>query len=116
VGQQVVAGDFTLVNALSTLLTTESLMFASFALAVNLTAPSRGVRDWLIPPKVLAGAAVFTLAFVAFGAGVAWHGIFVVGGFPSAAPEQIIALAIIAAIVMQPLLAFFLALGLRTKS
>lgn len=115
VAQQIAAGEFTLANALATLLTTESLLFAAFALAVNLTAPSKRVRAWVVPPAWLAAFAVLGLSFVATGAGVAWHGIFVVGGWPSAFPEQVIAASIAAAIAVQPCLALGLVLGLRTE-
>lgn len=112
--QQVVGGEFTLANALGTLLTTESLLFAAFTLAVNLSAPTNRVRRWLIPGPLLVAVAIVALGAVAVGAATAWFEIFVVGGFPKQGAERIIAGAVVGAIVIQPLLAFLLAMGLRT--
>ena len=74
--EQIAVGDVALANALATLLTTESLLFAAFTLAVNLSAPSQRVRRWLIPGPVLVGVAIGALLFVAIGAGTAWFEIF----------------------------------------
>jgi hypothetical protein len=113
--QPLPTGAFTLNDALSTLLTTESLLFAAFNLAVNLSDSSSRVRGWLIPGGVLVGAAVTSLAVVAFGAGIAWNGLFLRNGLSDDWSQRFIALALIAAIGIQPLLAFFLAMGLRTQ-
>jgi hypothetical protein len=109
------ADSFTSANALSTLLTTESLLFAAFSLAVSLSGPTNRVRAWLVPGSVLAGAAVAALAGVGAGGIIAWHDLFVEGGFSRDATERVIAIAILGAIVIQPLLALLLALGLRTR-
>ncbi len=111
--QQLTASGFTLGSALSTLLTTESLLFAAFGLTVNLLNPSNRVRAWLIPGGVLAGAIVFAIFVVAFGAAVAWHDIFLAEGLATDGSERILAFSIAGAIVIQPLLAFLLAMGLR---
>lgn len=109
-----IPGEFTPATALAILLTTESLLFAAFTLAVNLSAPTQRVRRWLIPGRALVGLAIAALAGVAVGSGTAWFEIFVVGGFPGDTSARIIAVALIGAIGVQPLLAFLLAMGLRS--
>jgi uncharacterized membrane protein len=111
--ERIAIGEFTWADALASLLTTESLLFAAFTLAVNLSAPTPRVRRWLVPGRVLVAIAVVALTCVAFGAATAWFEIFVVGGFPRRFAERVIAGAVIAAIVIQPALAALLALGLR---
>jgi hypothetical protein len=107
------AGRFTVADALGTLLTVEGLLFAAFALSVTLAGPSERPRAWLIPAPVLAGIAVAALVVVAAGAGSAWERIFVRNGFPVDFSRRIIAIAILTALIVQPLLAFLLAMGLR---
>ena len=51
---------------------------------------------------------------VAFGAATAWGKIFL-RDFPSEADNVIIAIALLLAIIAQPVLALLLALGLRTQ-
>jgi hypothetical protein len=111
--QHVAGATFTYANALATLLTTESLLFAAFTLAVNLSAPTQRARRWLVPAPVLVGIAVLALIVVAFGGATAWFEMFVVGGFTRIFAERVIAAAIVGAILVQPVLALLLALGLR---
>src|ERR1700730_10650622 len=70
------------VTALGTLLTTESLLFAAFSVALSLTDYSNRPRDWLIPGRTLVAIAVGLLFFVAVGSGTAWWQIFIDRGFP----------------------------------
>jgi hypothetical protein len=107
-------GGFTVANALATLLTTESLLFAAFGVAANFaTVGGRRVRRMPVSGEVLGGAAVLVLAVVAFGAGTAWVKIF--SPFPTAFYGVVIAIALLLAIVAQPVIAALLALGLRTQ-
>lgn len=107
-------GEFTAVNALSTLLGTESLLFAAFSLAANMAnAPGRA-RQWVVSGRALAGSAVAGLAFVACGAVTAWAQIFTGGRFQGPA-TAIVAAAVFVAIVGQPVFALLIALGLRKK-
>ena len=109
-------GGYTFVTALTNLLTVEGLLFASFSLAVSLSGPTRwGIRRWFlgVEGKHIAGTAVSVLALVAVGAGCAWWRIFVSAGFPTSVDGATIAIAIAVAIIAQPVLALFLAMGLR---
>lgn len=109
-------GDgFTVANALATLLTTESLLFAAFGVAANFsTVGGRRLRKLLVPGEVLGGAAVLVLALVALGAVTAWSKVFL-PEFPNAFDDIVIAVALLLAIIAQPVLALLLALGLRTQ-
>lgn len=106
--------SFTYTSALASLLTTEGLLFAALALAVNLSVPGgRRVRRLPVPGPVLGGVAVAVLGVVALGAAAAWGRIFLCD-FPSDPSGILIAVALIVAIVAQPVLAIVLGLGLRT--
>jgi hypothetical protein len=96
--------NFTGANALTTLLTTESLLFAVFAL--TLSGPSSlgstmSVAFWKRSAKV--GAS--TLTFLATGAAVAWGHLFLCD-WPSAFVDWFPVLAIAAGIIAQPLFAW----------
>lgn len=107
------AGEFTATEALSILLTTESLLFAALSLTASLSAPGgRGAR---IPPRrgaILGGLAVLILALVALGASLAWFQI-VQNNAPTGVAQCIIVYCILIAIISQPILAFLLLRGLR---
>ena len=109
---QLELGEFTATNGLALLLSTESLMFAAFALAANFAAPdARRVRNMPIPGWMIAVLAVSLLWVIAAGAVVAWCRLFV--GVGLVGTDWLVALAILAPIVGEPILASFLALGLR---
>jgi hypothetical protein len=109
-------GGFTVANALAALLTTESLLFAAFGIAVNFsTVGQRRIRKLPVSAQTLGAGCVIVLAGVAFGASVAWGKIFL-SPFPSAFYGVAIAIALLLAIVAQPIIAALLALGLRTLS
>src|SRR4051812_44982088 len=102
------APGFTVTNALSSLLTAESLLFAALSLAANLSMPGGPlVRRLPIPGGWLAGIAIGGLVAVSLGAAVAWGKIFVCA-FPSDASGILVAVALIVAIVIQPALAVLL--------
>jgi hypothetical protein len=101
-------------DALTILLTTETLLFAALALAADLSSPAGGVRSWIIPPRILAFVAIIAHLVVATGAGFAWAQIYI-PNFPTHLPDQVIAASLIAAIGIQPFLTLFLGVGLRTR-
>jgi hypothetical protein len=111
---QALAEGLTFSDALAYLLTTETLLFAALGLAANLSAPGgRRVRRLPVRGELLGGAAVGALVVVALGAGAAWSEIFLCD-FPSDLSRILIAVALIVAIVVQPVLATLLGRGLRT--
>ena len=100
---------------LSTLLTTEGLLFATFSLASSfISDPSRN-RAWPIPGKWIVGLAVGVIAIVATGAVFAWEQVYVESGFTDDDTIRIAAVAILLAILVQPILAILLALSLRSE-
>lgn len=108
------AEGFTFTSALGSLLTTETLLFAALGLAANLSAPGgRRVRRLPVRGELIGGVAVGALVVVALGAAAAWSEIFL-SDLPSELSEILIAVALIVAIVVQPVLAILLGLGLRT--
>jgi len=110
-----IGDQFTFANALATLLTTESLLFAALALAANLSTPGgRRIRDLPVSGEALGAASVAVLALVAVGAVTAWGNIFL-SPFPGRLDEIVICVSLLVAIVAQPVLATLLALGLRTR-
>lgn len=110
-----VGHGFTATNALTTLLTTESLLFAALGLAANLSSVGGPrIRKLPVSGEVLGGAAVLVLSLVAVGAVTAWSKIFL-REFTNEWDDIVIAAALLLAIVAQPLLAVLLGLGLRTR-
>ncbi len=110
---EVVEG-LTFSGALTALLTTESLLFAALNLAASLSTPGgRRIRRLPLPGRVIGGGAVGALILVAVGALAAWAELFLCD-FPTALSGILIAVALLVAIVAQPVLAVLLALGLRT--
>ena len=111
------AGQFTVANALSILLTTEGLLFAALSLAASLSAPDsrRGSRLKPTTAARLGKAAVALLSLVAFGAFVAWFEI-IQNNSPGSFLECLVMFCILGAILAQPVLAAFLLGALRGKS
>jgi heme/copper-type cytochrome/quinol oxidase subunit 3 len=107
-------GAFTDASAMTLLLSTESLLFAGFSLARSYAKTESQDRTWLVKPRPLAWCMVAALAVVATGAACAWATVFQ-GDFPRTLPDRIMALAIIFAIIVQPLLSFLLAFGTKAK-
>src|SRR5689334_10793382 len=106
--------EFTNANALSTLLTTEGLLFAALALAVNLLTPSRRPPKLPVPAKLIGYFAAGVLVVVAIGAAFAWGQIYT-GGHLRDFSSVVEAGSMLVAIAAQPVLAVLLALGLRTE-
>jgi hypothetical protein len=103
------------VDALTTLLTTESLLLVVVGFAITFAAPGQNrVPNLPISAKCLATIAVFVLAAVGAGAGIAWSELFL-PKFPSDPSNQVIACSLLLAIAAEPILAALLALGMRAK-
>jgi hypothetical protein len=107
-------GDFTDANALASLLTVESLLFAALSVAVTLSNPGSRPRDLRVQPVTLGYLAVGFLGLVAFGAFMAWWSIFATD-WPCSFRGSVIAGTLALAILGQPLFAWLIASGLRRK-
>lgn len=117
-GALIQIGDYTYVNALTNLITVESLLFASLSLAIARSEPENwGERRWFwkFDGRAIAYIAAGALCAIAVAAIVAWWQIFVGPGFPTPgrADQVVVAGGIGLAVVVQPVLAVLLALGLR---
>jgi hypothetical protein len=110
-----VAYGFSDVDALTALLTVESLLLAVLALAVTIGTPDgRRVRKQLLPAKVVGWATVALTSLLAAAGVCAWLKIFG-PDFPRDLPGRAIACSLLIAIVGEPLLAAVLAVGLHTE-
>jgi hypothetical protein len=109
------ASAFTDANALSSLLTVESLLFASLSVTVSISGRQRRVPDLPLKPSTLGYLAFALLSLVALGALMAWANIFL-DPAPSSFRRWVIAAGLAAAIVAQPALAWAIARGLRNKA
>lgn len=107
------SGGFSAAESLTTLLTTESLLFAAFSAGVVLTAPT--TRPKRITPKnanLLAFGCVGVLAAVAVAAALAWWQVFG-DNWTGASMRTLEALGIAIGIAAQPIVALIVALGSR---
>jgi hypothetical protein len=107
-------GEFTDANALSALLTVESLLFATLGVAVSFSEPGKRVPDLPVQPRTLGLLACGFLSVVAFGALMAWWNIFL-DPWPCGFRDTVIACSIGAAIVGQPVFAWAIARGMQSK-
>jgi hypothetical protein len=100
---------FTAAQSLTTLLTTESLLFAAFNAGVVLTAPAAaGRRITPLNAYRLAKTSVVALAVVAFAAALAWWQVFG-DDWPDSNFRQFEGLGIAIAILVQPIVAAIVA-------
>jgi len=106
---------FTSVNALTALLSTESLLFAALNVALGLTSPVEGGRPLLIGPRKLAFAAFWLLAGVAAGAALAWCDLFL-GDWPSDPLALVPIFCLLGGILAQPVFALVIALGIKKRT
>jgi hypothetical protein len=97
---------FTPGNALATLLTVESLLFAALLGAVALSSAPAFAVSPQAAARTLAVGVAGVLTGVAAGAGFAWARIFVVGAWPSRVDELVPAMCIALGIVAQPVIAW----------
>jgi hypothetical protein len=108
------ASGFTDANALSSLLTVESLLFAAIGASISLSNTGTWVRDLPISARALGFFACGFLSLVAVGGVLSWTIIFG-DHWPCDARRAIIALILLVAIVGQPILAWVIAKGLGRK-
>lgn len=102
-------------QALSTLLTVESFMLAVISLTATFSAPGRARLSGLPVSGVqLALGLAGTISFLAIGAVLCWAGMYV-GGTWRPLREVIVAITLLVAIIVQPVVAFLMALGVRTR-
>lgn len=107
-------GDFTAVDALTILLTTQSLLLAAFGLVVVMGAPGqRRPPNLLGGPKLVGGFAVAAQWAVGAGSGFSWSELFV-GHWPAETAGAAVAVAILVAIIAEAVLAGILGWALRT--
>jgi hypothetical protein len=103
---------FTKGNMLSALLTTEGLLFAALSISVSLSGSSTFGPKTIIPPTALAFVAAGILSVVAIAAGFAWVDLFAGDKWPAGSDARVEALALLFAIVAQPVIALVIALGI----
>lgn len=103
---------FTSTNALSTLLTVESFLFAVINVAIGASALTPMGNRVLQRPRRFAFWAASLLTVVAAGAAVAWWDLFVDGEWPDRFGGWGPVVVIAAAILAQPTLTWWLARGM----
>jgi hypothetical protein len=102
-------------EALSTLLTVESFMLAVVSLITSLSQPERPLIPALpLSPLKLAFAVAGSVCLLAAGSVLAWSGMYV-GGSLRPLREVCTAVIILLAVLLQPIFAFIIALGVRTR-
>jgi hypothetical protein len=97
---------------MTTLLTTESLLFAALSVGLSLAAAAPFGRAVAVRPGVLALAAAAVLTFVGVAAVLAWCDLFLGAHWPKGSDGQIEAIALLCAIIAQPVFAGVLAIGI----
>lgn len=101
-------------ESLGLLLTVEGFMFAAISLAVTLSAPNpkRQQRHPRLDPERLLMGASLSLCAVAVGAVTAWASLFVGGDWQGLA-HAVEGVALLAGVVVQPVIAVLLTLAAR---
>jgi hypothetical protein len=102
---------FTKASLLSTLLTTEGLLFAALSVSISLSGASLFGSRTVVPPAALACTAAAVLVAVATAAVLAWTDLFLGAHWPGGWNARLEAAALLFAIVGQPVIALFLAVG-----
>lgn len=98
-------------DVLGLLLGVEGFLFAAITLAVTLAGPNQPARKYeSLKPKVLLLGVSATLLLVGTGAFVSWGGLYL-GGEWAGMPNAVEAVALLIAIVAQPVFAFLLTLA-----
>lgn len=106
------AHNFGASDALSTLLTVESFLFASLSLGTSLAGGTPYGRVHLVPPRVLGAIATAILVLLAVGALGSWFDLFTGSGWPSDTAGVLWAISLLIGIVTQPCIAVVIAVGL----
>ena len=104
--------SFSYTDALTILLTSETLVFAALAVVVSFALPSTRVPNLPVSVPVLGFIAVAFVGVIGFGAFLAWWSTFV-NHWPKHFQGEAIAVTIAVAVVGQPIFALLLALGLK---
>lgn len=99
-------------DALIALITVEGLLFAALAVSVTLAGETKTGRPKIVRGSKLAWGIAGTIFVVSFGAMMAWLEVFA-GHCPSGFRGNVIATAIAVGIVVQPVLAGWIASGVR---
>lgn len=102
-------------EALTILLTAESLIFAVLSAAIAFAQPGRRVSALPTSAFTLGLAAVTLLSIVALGALLAWVGVYG-NHWPCSLRQDLIALTVATAIVGQPIFAGVIAKGLKVET
>ena len=107
---------FTSVNAFTALLTTESLLFTAFNVALSLATPIEGGRPrLLVRPRILAFWAFVLLLVVGCGAVLAWIDVFA-SDLPSNLLKLLPIIILLVGCVAQPIFALVIARGMPTQN
>lgn len=77
--------SFSAESGLTTLLTVESLLFATFGIAIGLSSATQGARSLLPLSRQLAMAGAVVLTLLAITAGIEWWDSFIPGNYVSIA-------------------------------
>jgi len=99
---------------LAMLLTAESLIFAVLSATIAFAQPGKRVTALPASAYTLGSCAVGLLVTVALGGLMAWIGVFA-DHWPCSLRQEIVAVAILIAIVGQPILATAIARGLKVR-
>lgn len=94
------------------LLSTEGLLFAALTVSVSLAASSTFGPRTVVAPEALAFIATGILAIVGAAAALAWTDLFVGSNWPSGWNSRFETIALLFAIVAQPLVALLIAVGI----
>ena len=97
--------EFSSANALTSLLTTESLLFAVFGLTVSLGGSPAARIDLASPSRALAVVAACVLTLLALGAAVSWVDLFI-GHWPGSFARWFPICTIALGIITQPMFAW----------
>jgi hypothetical protein len=106
------ASGLTKLGLLALLLTTEGLLFAALTVGVSLSASSVFGPPTVVGPATLAFIAAGLIAVVGAAAVLAWTDLFLGHGWPSGWNGPLQAIALLVAIVAQPLVALLIAVGI----
>ena len=94
------------------LLTTEGLLFAALTIGVSLSTSTVFAPKTVVAPAVLACVAASVLLIVAAAAVLAWTDLFLASDWPHGWNGRFEAIALLFAIVAQPLIAILVAVGI----
>jgi hypothetical protein len=107
------APEYGIADALSTLLTVESLLFAALSLGVSLSSGTPFGRVHLVSPATLASIAAALIVVIAAGALSAWIELFGGANWSWSPGPGLRATGLLVGILTQPVLAVLIAMGLR---